>query len=311
MARSHAQVVKSLGHRIRAVVARPGSSHIDSFASSFGVVKKFYALTKFMEELKRSPKEYDALVICAAWDAQEGILRQLLPFQKPIFVEKPAVLSMAALKRIKAGKGAKNIYVGYNRRHYDFIPRLKNMIAREGLVCVDILSADPWTMLVKQYGARIKGHILHYYTAHVIDLMFYLLGDVKLNQGAVVRHQGKDSWVCQLTAKKIPVQLKVLMDSPQNSYMKFFFKDKVVQLCPLETMVIYDRIERAQRNDRGIYRPGERTRMVTSDTFKPGLYNQMSYFLENFVIHKNSSNEQFKQLENVMAFCDGLLQMRA
>src|SRR3989338_1247890 len=101
MARSHAQVVKSLGHRIGAVVARQGSSHIDSFASSFGVVKKFYALTKFMEELKRSPKEYDALVICAAWDAQEGILRQLLPFQKPIFVEKPAVLSISSFKKIK------------------------------------------------------------------------------------------------------------------------------------------------------------------------------------------------------------------
>ncbi len=311
MARCHAEVVEDLGHRIEAVVARPGSAHIDNFAKTFGVSKKFYSLPGFIEELRRSGGQYDALVIATAWEAQEKILRQLLPyFKKPIFVEKPAVLSMSSLKKVKALGGTKNVLVAYNRRHYDFMPSLKAMIAREGLLCVDILAADPYTMLLKQFGGRLKDHVLHYYTAHIIDTMFYLLGDVTIKEAKVVKHQGKKSWVCQLMAKKTPVQLKILMDSPQNSYMKFFFKNKVVQLCPLEKMVVYDRIERVEHNGRGIYQPGEQSQVVTSDKFKPGLWNQMSYFLDHFVARKNSSSTHFKQIEDVTAFCDTLVKMR-
>ena len=310
MARCHAAVVQALGHRIEAVVARPGSAHIDGFARSFGVEKKFDSLTGFIEELKRHPKQYDALVISAAWDAQEGMISRLLSLKKPIFVEKPGVLSMTALKKIKAKGGVKNLFVGYNRRYYDFMPRLKSMIAREGLVAVDILSADPYTMLIKMFGPKIKGHVLHYYTAHIIDTMFYLLGGLKIRQAAAVTQGGKKSWICQLAAGKVPVQLKVIMDSPQNSHMKFFFKDKVVQLCPLEKMVVYDRIERIEQNGRGIYQPGESAQVMTDDSFKPGLLNQMKHFLEHFVIRKNSSNLYLKQIEDVTALCDALAKMR-
>lgn len=309
IAHFHADVVRHLGHSIDYVVARENSSNIDSFSVKYSVKNKFYALNHFIDCCKDKKNNLDCIIVCTPWDMTEKILKSILILNIPIMSEKPAVISISAFNQLKQMPNIKNLFVAYNRRFYDFIPYLKGLIDKERLICVDILSADPYEMIVKSQGEKIRKYILYYYTSHVIDLLFFLFEDIQVKNIANIRINGKNSWICQLYSKKYqcPIQMKVIMDSPQNSHFKVFFEKKVAQMRPLEMLYLYNKIEKKEINGNAVYSPSIEKEIATDNRFKPGFLNQMSYFINNFVYSKNSSREYIKRLEQVTVFCDRLL----
>jgi len=308
----HADVIKHLGHTIEAVVARPGSVNIDGFAEKYAVGKKIYGVEGFLKYWGKSDNVIDCILVCTPWDVTEGVLRQLLPLGVPVMSEKPAVLSSAGLEYLKEKYETRNLFVAYNRRFYDFVPYLKELMDSETCVCADILSAEPCEMSMKSQGEKVCEYMLYFYTSHVIDLMCYLFGDVEVKNAVSIAKGRKDSWVCELYSakRKCPIQLKILMDCPQNSYFKIFLEKKVVEMCPFEKMVMYNDLERKENQGKATYVPVAETEWHTEDTFKPGFLNQMNYFIENFVYEKNSSLEHVEQLEKVTLFCDTLIRLR-
>lgn len=312
IAHCHADVIKHLGHAIEAVVARPGSANIDGFAEKYAVGKKIYGVEGFLKYWGESDNAIDCILVCTPWDVTEGVLRQLLPLGVPVMSEKPAVLSSAGLEYLKEKYETRNLFIAYNRRFYDFVPYLKELMDRETCVCADILSAEPYGMLVKSQGEKICEYMLYFYTSHIIDLMCYLFGDIEVKNAVGIARGRKDYWVCELYSakRKCPIQLKILMDCPQNSYFKIFLEEKVVEMCPFEKMVMYNDLERKENQGKATYVPVVETEWRTEDTFKPGFLNQMNYFIENFVCEKNSSLEHIEQLEKVTFFCETLISLR-
>ncbi len=310
IAHYHADVVKHLEHTIEIVVARPGSSNIDNFAEKYTVDKKVYGVDGFLECWDKS--NIDCILVCTPWDVTEGVLRQLLPLGVPVMSEKPAVLSPAGLEYLKEKCEVRNLFVAYNRRFYDFIPILKKLMDEEACVCADILSAEPFEMIMKTQGEKICGYMLYYYTSHIIDLMCYLFGDIDVKNAVNIKKGKENSWACELYSaeRKCPIQMKILMNCPQNSYFKIFLEEKVVELCPFEKMVVYNSLERRGNQGKATYVPLAETERHTEDTFKPGFLNQMNYFIENFVYKKNMSLEHIEQLEKVTLFCDTLIRSR-
>jgi predicted dehydrogenase len=254
IAHCHADVIKHLGHTIEVVVARPGSANINGFAEKYSVDKKIYGVEGFLEHLGKS--DIDCILVCTPWDVTEGVLKQLLPLDMPIMSEKPAVLSSAGLKYLKEKYEMRNLFVAYNRRFYDFIPYLKNLMDSETCVCADVLSAEPCKMLVKSQGEKIREYMLYFYTSHIIDLIYYLFGDFDIKNVVSIARGRKNSWVCELYSakRKCPIQLKILMDCPQNSYFKIFFEEKVAEMCPFEKMVVYNDLERRETQGRATYK---------------------------------------------------------
>ena len=312
MAEFHADVVRHLGHEILLVVARENSTHIDGFAQKYNIPLKFRGMSSFLKS--KDKEKLDAIIICVSWDTNETILKDVLNLGVPILVEKPAVLSLKALRDIRKNKKAlKNICVAYNRRHYEFIPHLQTMIKNQKILCADVLFPDPYSLALKLYGPKIKNHILHYSSSHAIDLMYYLLGDVKINSVCAVNAGGTRSFVVDLYSKtyKCPVQFKILMDSAQNSYLKIFFENEVAVLCPFEKMFVYDRIEKQINKDGlNVYLPGIKEEFAVDNRFKPGLFNQMNHFINTFVLKKNTSLVEIKRLEQVTGFCDRMLKTK-
>jgi hypothetical protein len=310
IAQCHADVIKHLGHNIEVVVARPDSANIEGFVEKYSVGKKLYGVEGFLKH--RDELCIDCILVCTPWDVTEGVLRRLLPLGKPIMSEKPAVLSSAGLKHLKEKNELKNLFVAYNRRFYDFVPHLKKLIDIETCICADILSAEPCETIMKTQGAKVCKYMLYFYTSHIIDLMHYLFIEVDIKNVVSIGNRKKKSWVCELYSakRKCPIQLKILMDCPQNSYFKIFFEEKVIEMCPFEKMVVYNKLERKGNKGRAIYTPGVETEWYTDDAFKPGFLQQMKYFIENFVYRKNSSLEHIKQLEKVTLFCDALTHSR-
>lgn len=312
IAHCHADVIKHLGHNIEAVVARPGSVNIDGFAEKYAVGKKIYGVGEFLKYWEKSDNPIDCILVCTPWDVTENVLRQLLPLGIPVMSEKPAVLSSAGLEHLKEKCEMRNFFVAYNRRFYDFVPHLKELMNSETCICADILSAEPCEMCMKNQGEKVCEYMLYFYTSHVIDLMYYLFGDVEVKNVVSITRDRKESWVCELYSPehKCPIQMKILMDCPQNSYLKIFFEKKVVQMCPFEKMVMYNDLERRNNQGRATYVPVVETEWHTEDTFKLGFLSQMNYFIENFVYKKNSSLEHIEQLEKVTLFCDTLIRSR-
>jgi hypothetical protein len=308
IAHCHADVIKHLGHTIEAVVARGGSVNIDGFAEKYAVGKKMYDVEEFLKYWGESDNAIDCILVCTPWDVTENVLRQLLPLGVPVMSEKPAVLSSAGLEYLKEKYETRNLFVAYNRRFYDFIPPLKELIQNESVVCVDILSAEPCETIMEKLGEEICAYMLYFYSSHVIDLMYYLFDDIEIKNAVRTTSNGKTSWVSDLYAGKhnCPVQMKILMDCPQNSYFKIYFEKKVLVLCPFEKMILYDKLKKEENASKAIYTPSVQTELNTDDTFKPGFVNQMNYFIENFVFQKNSSFEHIRQLSKVTAFCDAL-----
>lgn len=308
IAHFHADVVKYLGHSIDVVVARKNSVNIDSFAEKYSVKEKLYSIESFLNYYQSADNEIDCILVCSPWDVTEDILKDILTCNLPVISEKPAVLSINRFNQLKQSPNINNLFVAYNRRFYDFIPALKELLDKEKILCVDILSADPYEMIVKTNGDKIKNYIFHYYTSHVIDFMMYLLGDIKIRN---IRNLGVNSnkfWLCNLCAveNKYPIEMKILMDCPQNTYFKIFFEKKVVEIKPFERMVIYDELERKENSTGAVYLPSVQVAAETDKTFKPGFLNQMRFFVENFVYKKNLEDIYIKQLEKVTVFCDAL-----
>lgn len=314
IAHCHADVIRHLGHMIEAVVARPGSANINGFAEKYTVDKKIYGIEGFLEYLDGSDSAIDCILVCTPWDVTEGVLRQLLSLGVPVMSEKPAVLSFAGLEYLKEKCEMGNLFVAYNRRFYDFVPYLKKLVDNETCVCVDILSAEPFEMITadKGYGKKAGEYMPYIVTSHTIDLMFYMFGNIELKDVVNITRNGRNSWVCDLYASKyrFPIQMKILMDCPQNSYLKIFFEKKVVQMCPFEKIMVYNDLERKENQGKATYIPVVETEWHTEDTFKPGFLNQMNYFIENFVYRKNLSPEYIERLEKVTLFCDALIRSR-
>ncbi len=313
IARCHADVIKHLGHIIEAVVARPGSVNIDGFAQKYAIGKKIYGVEEFLKYLDEPGSAIDCILVCTSWDVTEGILRQLLPLGVPVMSEKPAVLSVDKLNHLKEKCDMQNLFVAYNRSFYDFVPFLKELIKQETPICVDILSAEPFEMIIENHGKEICEYMLYFYTSHIIDLMYCLFDDVEIKNVVTVAPDGKNSWVCDLYASKykFPIQMKILMDCPQNSYLTIFFEKKVVQMCPFENMMMYSNLERKESGGKATYVPVVEAEWHTEDTFKPGFLNQMKYFVENFVYKRNRSLEYIELLEKVTYFCDTLGKSRS
>ncbi len=311
IAHCHADVIKHLGHNIEIVVARPGSVNIGSFAEKYSVGKKIYGIDEFLEYLNKA--DIDCILVCTPWNITEGVLRQLLPLGLPIISEKPAVLSPTGLKYLKENCEARNLFIAYNRRFYDFVPRLRKLIDSETCMCADVLSAEPCEMIMKTQGEEICEYMLYFYTSHIIDLIYFLFGELDIKDVVGITRKRRNSWICGLSSveRKFPIQLKILMDCPQNSYFKIFFEEKVVEMCPFEKMVVYKDIERRETQGRATYIPAVENEWHTDNTFKPGFLNQMNYFIENFVYRRNSSLKQIEQLEKVTLFCDALIRSRS
>ena len=312
IAHCHADVIKHLGHSIEVVVARKDSPNIDSFAAKYAVDKKLYSVDSFLKYYCESGREsVNCILVCTPWDVTENILMQILPLGLPVMSEKPAVLSTGSLERLKQHE-ISNLFVAYNRRFYDFVPFLKNLIENETCLCADILSAEPLEMIAANCGEGISDYMLYFYTSHIIDLMCYLFGDIELRNIEAVGNKKRPSWICQLysSERKCLIQMKILMDCPQNSYLKVFFEKKVAQICPFERLVVYNGLDRTEQNGKASYNPAVETEVDTDSTFKPGFLNQMSYFIENFVYRKNVSERHLEQLEKVTSFCDALVNYR-
>lgn len=308
MARFHAQVIRCLDHDIYATLSRRGSQNIEPFVNDFKVARGFTDQDNFFKEIHSGNLRLDALVLCTPWDVTEEVVNYALDTGLPVLAEKPVALSERKALDIMGHVNRDNLLVGFNRRFYDYMPHLSEMIRSKPPYFVDILSAEPYSLLVKEYGTGVSPFLPHFYTSHLIDLAGYLLGPLDIVRIQRLAELSQRSLTANLIARTSGclVNLSVIMDCAQNSYVRCYFDDYVVVLNPIETMYICDGIERVVTNGKTQYITHFQKTIHTSDDFKPGIYLQMKYFINEFIVKRSVRSPNTEDIIRVTRLCDQL-----
>jgi predicted dehydrogenase len=281
-ARHHAAAVQALGHRIGAVAARPNSPRLAAFARDHHAPQTFDDWRAMLQDAA-----LDAVIVATSWDQTERLAAGVIRSRVPALIEKPLALSLQMAEELLAESrtAAAPVMVGYNRRFYDFIPRLKQLVATRSLVSIELRCPDALRPELARHGQALREHALIYKTSHWLDLLMDVAGPVEVV--AMFRSDEPLAYHGLLeTCHGVPVHLQAHFDAPAQMALTFNFDTFVCQLQPAEVLRIYEGMDCAQAGDGASGRrdvPRLTEEQWTDATLKPGFVNQLRHFIEAFV----------------------------
>lgn len=287
-ARFHADVIRGMGHRISAVCSRNPFPRRVPFAEIYEVHRTYDSWGKMLE--KESP---DALIVAASWDQTETFIEELIRTGIPCLAEKPIALTSEKLEKIVSSTENfhDRVVIGYNRRFYDFIPLLKSTIQSHELLSIELNFPEAVEYLVKCFSSEIANRILVYMSSHWIDLLLYLVGDLRIeymHRGKLSRTGPRRSYngVLYSLSHNVPVHLQANFDTPSQISLTFNFVDAIYKLCPIEVLTVFKGMDRIDMSDTVNFRryvPRVADVYEVDATYKPGFYRQMEDFIETCV----------------------------
>jgi predicted dehydrogenase len=296
VAHYHADVIYAHKHKIVGVAARKNSKNIGIFADKYNIKSRYSDFNLLFKELKP-----DAVIVCVSWDQIRIIIKDVIDFGYPVLVEKPIALSSNEVMEIydQTIDNTDKVLVGYNRRFYDFIPDLKLAIQEQHLNSVQLVlpeSLKP-SILKTQSEKSTEDHMLTYKSSHWLDLLIYLLGDIKVSyMHNVTRFGAKyESHHGLLTTKESGVPIHYISDfnTFQNMSITFVFDNSVWIFSPLEVLSIFNNIDKIDPTEEipiRQYKPRLQKKIHTNLVYKPGFYNQMDYFIKYNILGKSQKN---------------------
>lgn len=280
----HAKAALRLGARVVAAGTRSsGSPRWQAFQAAIGPVPFASA-----DDILAAP-EVQAVVVCASWWAMPDLLPGLLRQPKPVLLDKPIGIDRRAMADALAQAGAEagNKLVGFNRRFYAPVARLRRRLAEGGLISAEISVSENLDALVRRWGRDILPHVLSYSSCHILDLARHLLGELRVERA--FRHPVPGfapfaNVTALLTSPEgKPVALSVVASDPVVVGIRCRFDDgSIWHLGPIERLVVY-RGYRIVEPDAACavrrYDPNPVEETLADSGFRPGFLEQMSAFL--------------------------------
>jgi predicted dehydrogenase len=286
----HAEVLKFLGITITSVCGSPNSLRVAAFADKHGIEKRYGTWQEMVTKEK-----LDALWVVAKWDNIDSMLLPLLEYGIPIMFEKPVALSTEKLSEAidHFGHMMVKTQVGYNRRFYDFMPCVKEILSTQTIKAIEIHLPESTTGVEDE---KLVNHLFLQNSSHVIDLLLYLLDFPTISPLEIKRHidsKGRraDGYNGLLMMNdSIPIHLIASWNSPSNFCLKFHSDGSLVELLPIETARVYNGfevIEPTRENPIRRYKPQVSQEFFLdplSVQFKPGFLKQTQNFVEACIL---------------------------
>ncbi len=286
MARAHGAAAVALGAEIAAVcTAREDSPNWDEF-------KKITPHARHMTdgEALFADDAVDAVVACLPWDVMPQWAVRMMETPKPVLMEKPigfdADEARVQAEAVTATLG--NKLVGYNRRFYETVARLRGRVKQGGLKGVRVVISESVESQIERHGKDIVAHLVPFCSAHTLDLMVHIFGPLHPVALAPFPEKGKAAPFVSLngmlaTQDGVAVTLALNADDPVNTGLRCLFDDGTAwELSPLETLTIYKGLDVQPPTSQGNirrYSPQVEARHEVDTSFKPGCHAQMAAFL--------------------------------
>jgi len=290
IAHFHADVLKELDVNILAVSARDNSPSLISFAEKFDIENKYTNWETMVER-----ESLDVLWVMASWNKMDSLLIPLIKTRIPLFLEKPIALSSKRIRdAIKIHAGINQyIQVGYNRRFYPFVEKMKSIILNGELrsVLVEIPES------INLNNKKLVSKLWFVNSSHILDLLYYFVGPMTIKYKSLNNYPFPTSFHAIMeTINHTPVHLISEWNTSGNLGITFYVDNKQIVIKPLEKVKVfqgYDLIEASDNYPINQYQPKVTAEYDCGSSFKPGFYEQLNYFLDNY----KPSNKKIKHAD--------------
>jgi len=259
IAEKHLAVIKKIKELEVVAASSRTKKKLKKFAKKFKIKKTYSDIDKMLKTEK-----LDGLIILVSVLNVFSVLKKVIKYKIPFFVEKPATLNILQANEInlliKKHK-TKNV-VGLNRRYYSIFLQAKQFIKKNGNAKAILIEGhEKYNFLKKIINKKILNNWLVANSVHNLDLFQYFFGKIKTIKNISASMKFKN--------KKVGTYLSN-WDSPGRWSVKIFGSGYTIIFDPLEKgKIIFSNLKEK------IIRPSKQDLK-----FKPGFYLQMKYFLK-------------------------------
>ena len=233
--------------------------------------------------------EIEGLVVCLPWHEMPNWTARLLACSKPMLIEKTLALDVSLLETALAVAPAnENKIVGFNRRFYVTVERVRARLVQGGLKAVYATISEDIARHVENQGPPVLAHLLSYASSHSLDLLLHLLGPLEVASIYGYAERGYPVPVSSFngvleTAEGRPVFVAINADDPVPAGLRFLFDDHTSWvLAPLERLEVFRGYEIAPVAPGSMirrYAPRLIERVDEPAELKPGFLTQAHAFL--------------------------------
>lgn len=278
MAIDYAKILKSMNVEMT-VVGRSQAS-CDKFKAETGINCVSGGFDAWMKTQTTIPKQ---VIVAVSEENLGSVTAQLIQKNVPaILVEKPGAATYEEIDKLLQlqDKSTSKVFVGYNRRFYASVQMAKKLIQEDGGVQSFFFEFTEWGHVIrnKVCPPLVKEEWLWHNSTHVMDLAFYLGGFPEkissFKAGTLDWHPRGAKYSGAGTTK----------DGALFSYMANWAAPGrwVVEVLTSQRRFIFKPLEKLQVQKIGSVAVEEFPIENEKDlNFKPGLYNQVQFFLEN------------------------------
>lgn len=256
-------------------------------------------LTRFLES--KPPICFQAIVAVNVEVLAETTIQLLQSGIKRILVEKPAALNYSELKHVcdTAKAFGATVHVAYNRRFYASALHARQIIDDDGGLLSCNFEFTEWSHVIEGLvkGPGVKENWFHCNSTHVVDLAFYMAGKpLQMNcytSGTLPWHQSAAVFAgAGNTDRGVLFSYQANWNAPGRWAVELLTANSRLIFRPMESLQIMRkgsvRIEDVEIDD------------SLDREFKPGLYEQVTRFLDNRTDGFCTIDEQ---LENWKYYC--------
>ncbi len=275
VAPKYVEVLNVLGCEIVGILARNFDKATVN-AKKYGIKKIFSSIEEIKEE------DFDFTTILVSPENISNVLKEIIPFKKPILVEKPVAFGIRELDNIIElnNKYNSSIMVATNRRFYSIFKKGIDYLNKKNKKLDSILIEAPERFSdinLPMFSDKVRENWMYANPIHCIDLIRFFGGEVttletnshpEKYQYSAIGHCFKDVDFTYISNWKTPGNWNITLYSDG-------------------TKIIYNPLE-----DGTIIEKNEKKSIVPLEEdikFKPGFYSQLKHFIDNVV-----TNHDFK-----------------
>ena len=232
IANFHAIAFKEAGFEITHCAARENSLRAKRFAETFNIPNVY----SDPRDIIREADSWDAILVAVWPEDIHNYLDEILRTEKVCLVEKPVSTDLEFLEALIQKENSK-LRVAYNRRFYSTIDYAKSFIQNSSPV---ICKVELPEMVNLDNDDRYRPVLLN--SAHGIDLILYLFGDVTLVDHISLPSGGGN--LCLLKSQRGDIITLVLnWNSPANFCITLEADKKRIEVRPFEIASEFEGME--------------------------------------------------------------------
>ena len=134
----------------------------------------------YLDFIKYNKNNIDGIMILVSLDNIFQVSKNVIKYKIPVFIEKPPGTNIKEVKKLSSfsEKYKTSNLVGYNRRYYSIIQKLKKKLKKEKVISAHVEAHERyWILKKKVKDKKFLNRWNYSNTSHVLNLILYLLGD--------------------------------------------------------------------------------------------------------------------------------------